>query len=318
MLQLLFYEVMPQLFLFYKKMFELLSFFLFIGLFILGTTLLRSGLFTLSATSLKKWIATSSESTWKGLVTGILITTIIQSSSAVLVIKLVSVRLVTVSQSIAIILGTSIGTAMINEVITLDIGSLIIPIIVIGGILIFRKSKKVHNTGKILLGLTLVFGSMWFFEYLAVPLNELEIINKVILGISNNHFYAILAGIVIVGTVQSSNAILGIVMGFLSAGIMELDTGIAIMLGANIGTCIDVLFMGFMSRGKEERLAAYAYTLINVIGVAAFYPLIGLLTTFGQQLSMHPDVQLAHISVIFTIVTSFIVLPFASQFKRLL
>lgn len=320
MFQLINYEEMPQLFLFYRNMFQLLLFFFSIGFFIFGMMLLRTGLFTLSAPSLNQWITTQpeSESTRVSLIKGILITAVIQNSAAEMVIKLVSARLVTVARSIGIILGTLIGTAMINEVITLDIGALIIPIIVIGGILLFKKRKRVHNSGKILLGLALIFGSMWFFEYLAVPLNELDIINKIILTISHNYFYAILAGIIIVGTSQSIHAILGIVMAFLSAGIMELDTGIAIMLGANIGTCIDVLFVGFMSRGKEGRLTAYAYTLINIIGVTAFYPFISLLTTFGQKLSMHPDVQLAHVSVIFAIITSLIILPFANQLKRLL
>jgi phosphate:Na+ symporter len=191
MFQLLNYEEMPQLLLFYRNMFQLLLFFFSIGFFIFGMMLLRTGLFTLSAPSLNQWIAAQSESAWANLIKGILITTVMQNSSAEMVIKLVSARLVTVARSIGIILGILIGTAMINEVITLDIGALIIPIIVIGGILLFKKRKRIHNSGRILLGLALIFGSMWLFEYLAVPLNELEIINKIILAISHNYFYAI-------------------------------------------------------------------------------------------------------------------------------
>ena len=131
---------------------------------------------------------------------------------------------------------------------------------------------------------------MWGFEYLAAPMKEMPYVNQLLTTWGENHFYAIVAGAVISAVIQSSSATTGIVMGFLLAGTMELDTGVAIILGANIGTCVDALFAGFVSRSKEARLTAYAHTWLNVLGVIAFYLFIDF-TFIGQQLSGQPNVN---------------------------
>lgn len=293
---------------------------IFLGIFISGMLLLRSGLFNLSADSLQKWLVTFTDAPWKGLLTGAIVTAILQSSSAVTVITigLISAGILTFRQSIGIILGTNIGTTITVEIIAIDIDSLIIPIAVVGGVLALMKNKNFRNSGYAILGLAAVFGGMWGFEYVAAPLKEMEVVYQILQSIDDNHFYGILVGTIITAIVQSSSAATGMVMGFLSAGSMELSTGVALALGANIGTCVTALFAALVSHGKAERLTAYAHIWVNVIGVAIFFPLIGLLATIGQQLATHPDVQLAHISVIFNVLTSLLFLPFANKFGNLL
>lgn len=299
-------------------MLEFFLFLLFIGLFIYGMFLFSKGLFNISGESLNKWLFTFTGAPWKGLILGTLVTAVLNSSSAVMIITigLISARILTFPQAIGIILGANIGTTVDAEIITVDIDSLIIPMAFVGGLLALIKGKIIRNSGFMLLGLAAVFGAMWGFEYLAAPLLEMEIVNQLLLTIGNNPFYAVLAGIVIAGTIQSSSATLGITMGFLSSGIMELDTAVAIMLGANVGTCVDVLFAGYVSRAKEAKLTAWAHVWINVLGVLLFLPFIGWLTALGQQLSTHPDVQLAHVSVIFNVIVSLLFLSFANQFAK--
>lgn len=302
------------------SMFELFLFILFIGIFIYGMFLLSKGLFNMSGDALKKWIFTFTGAPWKGLLVGTIVTAVLNSSSAVMVITigLISAGVLKFPQAIGIILGANIGTTVDAEIITLDIDSLIIPMAVLGLILALIKGKAVRNSGFILLGLGAVFGAMWGFEHLAAPLKEMEFVNNMLITIGNNHFYAILAGIVIAGTIQSSSATVGMAMAFLTTGVMELDTAVAVMLGANIGTCVDVLFAGWVSRVKEARLTAYAHTWVNIVGVLVFYPFIGWLTMLGQQLSSSPDVQLAHVSVIFNVIVSLLVLPFANQYSNMI
>ncbi|WP_102348108.1 Na/Pi symporter [Bacillus sp. Marseille-P3661] len=300
----------------------MLEFFLFtllIGLFLVGMYFLRTGLFNLSADSLKSWLVTLTDAPWKGIIVGTVITSILQSSSAVMIITigLVAAKMLTFTQSIGIILGTNIGTTVTTELITFNIESYIIPIAIVGGILFIIKRKNIRNSGLVLLGLSAVFGAMWGFETLAAPLRDMEYINNLLLTLDSNRFYAVLAGIVLTAIIQSSTATTGIIMGFLSAGTMDLETGIAIILGANIGTCVDALIAAIGS-GREAKLTAYAHTWLNVIGVFAFYPFIELLASLGTILSPHPDVQLAHISVTFNIITSLIVLPFAKPFGKLI
>ncbi|MFE8696738.1 Na/Pi symporter [Cytobacillus sp. FJAT-53684] len=296
---------------------QLIFFILLIGLFIYGMTLLRSGLMNLSANSLKKWLVKLTNAPWKGVIIGTLITAVLQSSSAVMIITigLISARMLSFPQSIGIILGTNIGTTFTTELITFNIESYIIPLAVIGAILALTKKKNLRSTGFILLGISCVFAAMRGFEYFAGTLKNIEIVNRLLLTLDENLLYGVAAGILITAIIQSSTATTGIIMGFLTAGSMDLDTGIAIMLGSNIGTCVDA-YLASIGSGKEAKLSAYAHIWLNIIGVIVFYPFIGMLTSIGLQLAAEVDVQLAHISVIFNVVTSLLVLPFATPFGK--
>ena len=296
---------------------QLIFFILLIGLFIYGMTLLRSGLMNLSANSLKKWLVKLTNAPWKGVIIGTLITAVLQSSSAVMIITigLISARMLSFPQSIGIILGTNIGTTFTTELITFNIESYIIPLAVIGAILALTKKKNLRSTGFILLGISCVFAAMRGFEYFAGTLKNIEIVNRLLLTLDENLLYGVAAGILITAIIQSSTATTGIIMGFLTAGSMDLDTGIAIMLGSNIGTCVDA-YLASIGSGKEAKLSAYAHIWLNIIGVIVFYPFIGILTSIGLQLAAEVDVQLAHISVIFNVVTSLLVLPFATPFGK--
>lgn len=296
---------------------QLILFILFIGLFIYGMSLLKSGLTNLSSKSLKKRILKVTDTPWKGVIFGTFITALMQSSSAVLVITigLVAARLLTFPQSIGIILGTNIGSTVTTELITFNIDYVIIPLAIIGGILTLFRKKNFHNYGTILLGISSVFGAMWGLETAAGPLQKTEFINQMLFTLDENRLYAILAGILITAIIQASSATIGITMVFLTQGLMNLDTAIAIMLGANIGTCLDV-FIASIGCGKEAKLTAYAQIWLNIIGVIVFYPFIGALTFLGYQLADSPDVQLAHISVIFNVLSSLMVLPFAHHYGR--
>ncbi|KON86994.1 Na/Pi cotransporter [Sporosarcina globispora] len=298
-------------------MVQLLLFFLLIGVFIYGMTLLRSGLFNLSAESLKKWLAVMTNSPLKGLVVGTTVTAVLQSSSAVMIITIgmVSARMLTFPQTIGIILGTNIGTTFTTELITFNIESYIIPLAAAGSILAVLKKNSLRSSGMALLGLSSVFAAMRGFEYLAGSVKDIELVNLWLLALDGNYLFAVAAGIVLTAIIQSSTATTGIIMGFLTAGAMDLDTGIAIMLGSNIGTCVDA-YLAAIGSGKEAKLTAFAHIWLNCIGVAAFYPFIHALSVFGQQAASSPDVQLAHISVLFNVISSLLVLPFANQFGR--
>lgn len=106
-------------------------------------------------------------------------------------------------------------------------------------------------------------------------------------------------------------------MGFLAAGSVDLHAGIAIMLGANVGTCITA-FIASIGGGTQAKLTAYAHIWLNVMGVALFIPFIPLLGIVVQTLAGSADLQLAHASVLFNLICSLLVLPFANSFARLI
>ncbi|MDQ6599708.1 Na/Pi cotransporter family protein [Bacillus salipaludis] len=300
-------------------MLYIILFVLCILLFIFGMTIIRFGLFNLSAEKLRTWLIKLTRTPLKGMVTGTFITALLQSSSAVMVITigLISARIMTFPQSIGIILGTNIGTTFKTELITFDIDAILAPLAILGAFLIILKNRKARSIGMLLFGIASVFTAMKGFELLAHPLTSLSYINKYILLINDHIFLSLLTGTFITAIIQSSTAMTGIAMGFLTAGLLQLDAGIAIMLGANIGTCITAIIAS-IGGGKESRLAAYAHVWLNVFGVALFIPLIPYLTEHADLLASHKDVQLAHISVIFNVATSIIVLPFATKFGEMI
>ena len=294
-------------------------FILLVGLFILGMSMLRYGLFHLSGESLKIWLTKTTDVPWKGFLAGILITCLLQSSSAVMIITigLISVKMLTFPQSIGIILGTNIGTTITTELITFDIGDFLLPFVIVAIVLLFMKKKKFQSTGLILLGISFVFMAMGGFEYLAIPLKEFGIIDTLLSNLDKSYLLSVIAGTIITAVIQSSTATTAIIMGFLSSGALNLDTGIAILLGSNIGTCADA-FLASIGGGKEARLTAYAHVWLNVLGVLIFYPFIGILAEIGPTLAANAHVQLAHISVIFNVICSLAVLPFAQSFGKLI
>jgi phosphate:Na+ symporter len=300
-------------------MLYILLFILFILLFIFGMTIIRLGLFNISADKLKDWLIKLTSTPVKGMLTGTFITALLQSSSAVMVITigLISARIMTFPQSIGIILGTNIGTTFKTELITFNLDAILVPMAICGALLIFLKNKKIRSAGLILFGIASVFTAMKGFELLAHPLTSMSFVYNFIVSINDNIFLSLLTGTIMTAIIQSSTAMTGIAMGFLMAGLLQLDTGIAIVLGANIGTCITAIIAS-IGGGKESRLAAFAHVWLNVFGVLLFIPLIPLLTDHADLLARQKDIQLAHISVIFNVATSIIVLPFATKFGKMI
>ena len=249
------------------KLLILIVFILLIGLFIFGMTLLRSGLAAISEESFKTRLTQFTDTPWKGLLAGILITCILQSSSAVMVITLgiISTGMLSFTQSIGIILGTNIGTTITTELITFDIQAYLIPLMFLSIVCLLVRKKKIQNIGLILLGISFVFTSMGGFEYLARPIGESAFMSPLLLSLNDSYLFSVLAGTILTGIIQSSTATTGIIMGFLTNGVMDIDTGVAIILGSNIGTCVDVL-LASIGGGREAKLTAYAHIWLNVLG----------------------------------------------------
>ncbi|WP_251555012.1 Na/Pi symporter [Neobacillus muris] len=294
-------------------------FVLCILLFIFGMTIIRIGLFNLSAKNLKTWLIKLTDTPMKGMLTGTFITALLQSSSAVMVITigLISAKIMTFPQSIGIILGTNIGTTFKTELITFNIDLVLIPFAIIGALFILIPRRKIRSVGMLFLGIASVFTAMKGFEMLAGPLTSMALIHRFITGINGSILISLLTGAFITAIIQSSTAMTGIAMSFLTAGLLQLDAGIAIVLGANIGTCITAVIAS-IGGGRESRLAAFAHVWLNVVGVSLFIPLIPFLTENAPLLASSPNVQLAHISVIFNVVSSLVVLPVATKFGEMI
>ncbi|MGE8206196.1 Na/Pi symporter [Heyndrickxia sp. NPDC080065] len=297
---------------------------LYLGLFIclvvsflLGMTWLRIGLFNISGKAMELWLKKVTSTPLKGMIVGIIMTAILQSSSAVMVITvgLVAARVLTFPQTIGIILGTNIGTTFTLEFLSYDLSRLIVPFFVLGLLLLLFRHVKIKSLGFIFTGFAIIVTAMRGFEWLATPLTELEFVQKILYLINDHIIYGFLFSILLTACIQSSTVMTGIAMSFLSAGIFPLETGIIIMLGANIGTCITGL-LASIGAGEEARLTAFSHIWLNVVGAIIFIPLIPSIADICRNITTSLETQLAHASVIFNVVCSLSVLPFAMQFGR--
>lgn len=297
----------------HKELFTL--FIVFIALFLFGMTVMRVGLHNITGKRFEQFISKFVDTPWKGLIVGTIITAILQSSSAVMIMTVgfVAARMLTFKQSIGIILGANIGTSVTLEIIAIDLSSYVIPLLVTGVILMFFHYQIAHCLGCITFGLGCIFVAMNGLEGLAYPLSTLPIAHSFFQWTSESHLFAVGIGTIFSAIIQSSTATTAIAMGFMNDGLLELASSIAIMLGANIGTCFSA-FLASLGANHSARLVAFAHIWLNIIGVLLFLPFIHWLAGVAQLLTEIPSLQLAHASTIFNIICSLIMLPFVHWF----
>ncbi|MFD2679938.1 Na/Pi symporter [Bacillus seohaeanensis] len=293
------------------------GFLFFLGCFLLGMFWLRTGLFNIANEKMKNLLYLVTNHPFKGFLIGMIITAFLHSSSAVMVLTvgLVSTRLITFKQTIGIMLGSNIGTTFTLEMFTLNLNYFSIPALIIGALFILLKNSSLKSIGYIFIGFGLIFISIDRIQSLAAPLTESTYFQEVLLNVNEHIVLALLIGIVSTAIIQSSTVVTGVAMGFLAVHAISLEAGIAIMLGANIGTCITA-YLASVGGGKEAKLTAYAHIWLNLIGVAAFIPFISKLGMIVSKLATSPDLQLAHASVIFNLICSLAALPFAEPFSK--
>lgn len=278
---------------------------------------MRIGLYNLYQKKLKQTLYSFTDTPFKGLIVGTIITGILQSSSAVMVltIGLVATSYITFKQSLGIILGANIGTTFTTELITIDLTYAIFPLLILGVALLVQKRNNLFCIGCILFGLGCIFVAMNGFESLAGELANISFLGDAIHVANQYDLIGISIGTLLTALIQSSTATTGITMGFMNEGIILLSTGTAIVLGANIGTCITAFFASIGAR-HEAKLTAYAHIWLNILGVLLFLPFITELGEVATFFTSKPDVQLAHVSLIFNVLSSLvgilIITPFST------
>jgi phosphate:Na+ symporter len=299
----------------FKELFSLFA--VFIALFLFGMVIMRAGLLPLGGEMFQRHVHRFTDKAWKGMLIGTVATAMLQSSSAVLVmtVGLVAANLLTFRQSIGIILGANIGTTITTEILTFDLSHIIIPLLLTGLIALFIPKKKAFSIGCFTFGLACIFIAMDGLESLAYPLASLPSVHTLFEFTNTHSLTGVAIGAALTGLVQSSTATTAIAMGFMSDHLLTLKSGIAIMLGANIGTCITA-FIATIGASKHAKLVAFANIWLNLLGVIVFLPLMDVLVQIVTAMTDDTMQQLAHSSVLFNTLCSVVMLPFAKLFAR--
>ncbi len=286
-----------------------------LGIFLIGIKFMGDGLKLLAGDKLKYFIDKYTTNPVKGMFVGIIVTGAIQSSSGTtaLSISLVRAGLMTLPQSIAVIIGANIGTTITSILIGLKISTLALPILAAGAFLIMfaTKKKKVH-LGMVLFG----FGALFYgLDVMGEPLKEIsqeQWFTDIMVTMSKNPWLALAIGTGFTFLVQSSSAVIGIIQMLYSTGVVPLEAAIPLVLGSNIGTTITAI-LAAMGGCVAAKRAATAHVIFNVTGALLFMillnPYIHFIDWASGQFGIESSMQIAFAHGVFNIVMALIMLP---------
>ncbi|EGQ2821769.1 Na/Pi cotransporter family protein [Staphylococcus pseudintermedius] len=287
-----------------------------LGIFLYGLKVMGDGLQASAGDRLRNILNKYTSNPVLGVLAGMIVTILIQSSTGttVITIGLVTAGFMTLKQAIGVIMGANIGTTVTAFIIGIDLGEYAMPILALGAFLIFFfKRSKINNIGRVLFGFGSLFFGLEFMGGAVKPLAELEGFRQLMLDMSSHTIYGILVGIGLTALVQSSSATIGILQEFYSQDLITLQGAIPVLLGDNIGTTITAILASLAGSLAAKR-AAFVHVIFNVIGVIIFTLLlpivIPLIATIQDAWHLKPVMTIAFAHGAFNVTNTLIQLPF--------
>ena len=274
-----------------------------LGMFLYGMNLMSSGLQKAAGDRLRGFLSAMTSNPFKGVMTGLGITSIIQSSSAttVMVVSFVNAGLLTLSQAIGVIMGANIGTTVTAWMVSwlgfkADISILAVPLMLFGFLCSNAKKDKWKNIGELIVGFCLLFLGLSFMKDSVPDLNETPQVLEFVKSWAGHGFGSVLIflvfGTVLTLVLQSSSATMAITLIMLSMGFIPFDMACAMVLGENIGTTSTANIAAAVGNTQAKR-AAMSHTIFNVTGVIwaliFFRPFLGLVGRIIEGLFGLPD-----------------------------
>ncbi|WP_330995112.1 Na/Pi cotransporter family protein [Staphylococcus pseudintermedius] len=287
-----------------------------LGIFLYGLKIMGDGLQASAGDRLRNILNKYTSNPVLGVLAGMIVTILIQSSTGttVITIGLVTAGFMTLKQAIGVIMGANIGTTVTAFIIGIDLGEYAMPILALGAFLIFFfKRSKINNIGRVLFGFGSLFFGLEFMGGAVKPLAELEGFRQLMLDMSSHTIYGILVGIGLTALVQSSSATIGILQEFYSQDLITLQGAIPVLLGDNIGTTITAILASLAGSLAAKR-AAFVHVIFNVIGVIIFTLLlpivIPMIATIQDAWHLKPVMTIAFAHGAFNVTNTLIQLPF--------
>lgn len=314
--------------------FSIITIFAGLTLFLYGMSIMGSGLERVAGRRLESVIEKATSKPIKGVLIGIAVTALIQSSSAttVMLVGFVNSGLMKLSQVVGVIMGANIGTTVtswILSLVSLDSDAFIVklfkpdtfaPILGIIGIALLMAGKRNKNkdVGRILLGFFILMFGMSTMSGAVKPLAQVEGFTN-ILTLFSNPILGILTGAIFTAVIQSSSASVGVLQALSTTGAITYGSAIPIILGQNIGTCATAL-ISCIGTNKNAKRAAMIHLYFNLIGtmlfIALFYGLNAVLKFTFMDSSLSP-VGIAIVHTLFNLLSTLVLLPFSKMLVKL-
>lgn len=291
-----------------------------LALFLYGMKIMGEGLELAAGDKLQSILEKLTSNKLLGMLVGLVVTAIIQSSSAttVMVVGFVNAGLMNLTQAVSIIMGANIGTTITGQLIALDINA-IAPVIAFLGLVLIMFTKKSRTTylGQVLMGLGILFMGMNIMSDSMIPLQKNEAFCQLMTNF-NNPFLGILIGTGVTCIIQSSSASVGILQALASQNLIGIGSAVYVIYGQNIGTCITSLLASIGSN-KNAKRTALCHVLFNIVGTILFIFITFFLPFQEWIITLSPGntvKQIANVHTIFNIVTTIFLFPFTTQLAK--
>lgn len=305
-----------------------------LAMFLYGMEIMGDGLKQGSGTALKNVLGKLTQNALLGVLTGALVTAVIQSSTAtiVLTVGLIGAGILNLRQAVSIVLGANIGTTVTAQIIRLmDIESsgpslltffkpdTLAPVALIIGIILimFLKKESSKPVGMIALGFGILFMGLMSMTDAVEPLSESEAFVNTLSYFSNMPLLGILTGLVLTVIVQSSSAMVGILQALSSTGVMTFELVYPIIMGINLGTCVTTAMVCSIGSSKDAKRTGVVHIVFNTIGTILFMIGMTLIRQFGGFADLWESIVdsgvIANFQTIFNLITAIVLLPFSGM-----
>lgn len=289
-----------------------------LGLFLFGIKFMGDGLQKVAGDRLREVLDRLTSNPIMGILAGIVVTGLIQSSSAttVLTIGLVNAGFMTLKQAIGVIMGANIGTTITAFIIGIKIENYSLLFIAIGAFFIFFfKNKRMSNIGQAIFGFGALFFGLKLMGTGVSPLAELDMFTELTIKLGEQPLLGVLIGTIFTMTIQSSSAAIGLLQQLYAYGAIELKSALPVLFGDNIGTTITAV-LASIGASVAARRAALTHVMFNVIGtiiVLSIFPLYyKMIAALEANLSLNPEMTLAFAHAIFNVSNTIVQAPFIS------
>jgi len=287
-----------------------------LSLFLYGILQMSSGLEKAAGSRLRSIFEKISASPWRGLAIGTIVTSIIQSSSAmtVLVVGFVNAGLLTLEGSLGIIFGANIGTTITAQIVAFKLTAIAPYFLIVGFLLLFAgKRRHIKYIGEAVFGFGLIFLGLNLMDSSLVLLRRWDGFSRAMISMSKYPILGILTGAVITGIIQSSSVTTSAVVALASKGLISLQSAIPLILGANIGTCVTALLASINTNLSAKRTVV-AHLFFNVIGVVLIFPFLSPFTNLVSKSAVDVGRQVANAHTLFNVIWTFVWIWFTKQY----
>lgn len=290
-----------------------------LGIFLLGIQLMGEGLQKAAGERMRRVLELFTSKPVIAVFTGAAVTALLQSSAttSVMIVGFVNSGLMTLAQAVGTIMGANIGTTITAQIVSFNIYVLALPVIGVGALFYNFAKRKLRYVGLGLLGFGLLLLGLSTMRNAVGPISEYEPVLQFLSTLGQRPFLGIAAGTLFTVIVQSSGAITGLVIAFSWQGIITLPAGLALIVGANLGTCITVILASIGASVVAKR-AALSHVLFNAFGVILFIifrvPFTALVSVLGHTVSR----QIANAHTLFNLLTTLIMFPLLPYFVKII